>query len=167
MNEESYSNPLKKKARVSLYTKTSPNNPLPPPTSPYQSDQLLTTGSTSSDSLLSSSKVVDLNNLNVNDLIPLGNKISDHRFTESSIPKPRHHQSDVSPNYLAKQTLPDTVMQKNSPKNDHKISSRPRDSHPAPSNDVVDDVTIPSPGKSLVRYFLVRNEIHLVRNRSE
>ena len=67
MEEESYSNPVKKKARVSLYHKTSPNMPRPRSVSPLDSTVPMLVDPSMS-ALLTSSSLADLKDADMNKL---------------------------------------------------------------------------------------------------
>ena len=160
LQEETYSNPLKKKARVSLYNKTSPNNPRPPSTSPFRSNTPLGSGTPQSGAVLSSSSVVDLDKLGVNELLPPPHKGATNWSPKSSERKPKQRTDISTPKYLPKEPS-DTVTPLESSSTVRTKSNLPRqkqqpvDRHQRvppsqvfPHSDDVrsDDATIPSPG---------------------
>jgi len=162
LQEETYSNPLKKKARVSLYNKTSPNNPRPPSTSPFGSSTALGPGTSQSGVVLNSSSVVDLDKFGVNELFPPPHKGTTNWSPKSSERKVKPRSDFHTSKQLAKESS-NTVNPSESStsvRTNHlsRQKQQPTDrnqrvppaSQVSPHSDDVrsDDATIPSPGKS-------------------
>ena len=156
--EETYSNPLKKKARVSLYKKSSPPLSRPHSISPLRNDQPLPVGTPPSGTVLSSSTVVDLGKL-----VPasdLENQLSDRHHPKKS--RDNHGNRPLGPE-SAEEKRGDTDLPSNNVNPDdygrrsrnrrlpHKSEGdssmkkgRSSDTHPS----MYDATIIPSPGNS-------------------